>query len=234
MKTLIIIPTYNECQNIERLVKEILILYPQVEILIIDDSSFDGTSEIADRITRECENIHVLHRLDKFGLGNALKHGYKWALARDFDFLLQMDADFSHNPAEISQILNEARLGAELVIGSRYKNGFRFKGWSIFRMALSYLANLYARTLLGFNIYDATSGFRCFRTNILKEIDLSLLFSQGYAFQIEMTYVCCKKGFSIKEVPIIFTKREKGKSKINLKIIIEAFFTVLRLRFSNM
>lgn len=231
MKILIIIPTYNERQNIEKLVKEILILHPQAQILIVDDNSPDGTSEIAEKMAKKYENIHVMHRLEKFGLGNAFKDGYKWALARNFDYILQMDADFSHNPTEISQILNEIKFGAELVIGSRYKDGFRVKGRSIFRMGLSYCANLYARVVLGFNIYDATSGFRCFRGNILKEIDSSMLLSEGYAFQIEMTYICYKKGYCIKEVPILFTGRKEGSSKFNLKIIVEAFFTVLRLKF---
>jgi dolichol-phosphate mannosyltransferase len=231
MKTLIIIPTYNERQNIEKLVKEILIFYPEAQILVVDDNSPDGTSKIVEQMARKYENIHLMLRLEKFGLGNALKDGYQWALARNFDCILQMDADFSHNPAEISQILNEIKSGAELVIGSRYKDGFRVKGRSIFRMGVSYFANLYTKAVLGFNIYDATSGFRCFRGSILKDIDLSLLLSEGYAFQIEMTYMCYKKGYCIKEIPILFNRRKEGNSKFNLKIIVEAFFTVLRLRF---
>ena len=231
MKILIIIPTYNECDNIGRLVKEISALNSQLQILIIDDNSPDGTGKIAEQMAQKNSNIYVMHRPKKMGLGSALKDGFKWALAQNFDYIFQMDADFSHNPIDILKILDEAISGTELVIGSRYKDGLRVKDRSIFRTGISYLANLYIRTILGLNIYDATSGFRCFHRSVLKGVDLSKLISKNYAFQVEMTYACYKKECRIKEVPIVFTERKKGNSKFSIGIVIEAFYTVLRLRF---
>jgi dolichol-phosphate mannosyltransferase len=233
MNNLIIIPTYNERQNIQRLVEQILALLPQVNILIIDDNSSDGTGQIIQAITKKCVNVQVLARAEKLGLGDALKAGYQAALKGNFDCILQIDADFSHNPQEISTLFNEAESGVGLVIGSRYKNGLRVQGWSLFRISLSYLGNLYSRAILGFNICDATSGFRCFRAEVLKGIDLDRVLAKGYAFQIEMTYLCYLKGYSIREVPIHFMRRSRGVSKLNFKIILEAFFTVLRLKFKK-
>ncbi len=231
MKNLIIIPTYNESQNIEKLIEEILILHPQVKILVIDDNSSDGTGELVKTMAQRCANIQLMQRSEKLGLGSALKAGYRAALEGNFDCILQMDADFSHNPQEIGHLLNAAASGAGLVIGSRYKGGFRVKDWSLFRMGLSYLGNLYARFILGFRVYDATSGFRCFRSDLLKEINLSALISKGYGLQIEMTYLCYRQGSSIKEVPILFTRRKAGSSKLDFRIVMEAFFTVLRIKF---
>jgi len=231
MKAVVIIPTYNEGRNIKSLVKEILTLYPGIQILIIDDNSPDGTGVLADSLSKEQEGVYVIHRPKKLGLGSAYKEGFDWAIKKSFDYILQMDADFSHRPIDIFGILKEAESGADLVIGSRYKDGLRVKGWSIFRIYLSYFANLYVRIILGVKIYDMTSGFRCFRADTLRKIDLSLIRSEGYAFQIEMVYLYCQKGFIIKESPIVFIERKSGKSKFNIKIIIEAFLVVLKLRF---
>lgn len=233
MKTLVIIPTYNECYNIARLVKEISALHPQIQILIIDDNSPDGTGELAECLSQVYQNVHVIHRPQKLGLASAYKDGFRWALKGDFDYIFQMDADFSHCPMDMPKLLEKAKSSAELIIGSRYKNGLRVEGWSVFRLALSYLANFYARILLGVKVYDLTSGFRCFRADILRALDLSIICSEGYAFQIEMVYIYWKKGYRIEEIPITFIERETGRSKFSLKIIIEAFFTVLKLRISS-
>jgi dolichol-phosphate mannosyltransferase len=233
MKSVIIIPTYNESQNIEKLVEEILILYPQISILIIDDNSTDGTGQIIREMAQRYGHIQVTHRPVKLGLGEALKAGYKLALEGNFDYVLQMDADFSHAPAEISKLINQAESGAGMVIGSRYRGGLRVRGWSFFRICLSFLGNLYTRVVLGFNIYDATSGFRCFRAEVLRGIDLDQAQAKGYAFQIEIAYLCYLKGYSIIEVPIHFARRKKGNSKLNFGIILEGLFTVLRLRFKK-
>jgi dolichol-phosphate mannosyltransferase len=231
MKTAIIIPTYNERSNIDRLVRRITAAYPHAQILIVDDNSPDGTGDIAEQISINNKNMHVIHQPKKNGLGTALKVGFQWALARDIDYIVQMDADFSHDPADILRILDVVKSGPGFVIGSRYKNGLRVVGRSLFRNGLSYLANYYARIILGLPIYDLTSGFRCIQSRVLKEIDLSRAFSEGYAFQIEMAYRCYQRGCFITELPIVFTERKKGKSKLSLLIIIEGLITVIRLRF---
>lgn len=233
MKIVVIIPTYNERSNISALIKEIFVIYPEIQILIVDDNSPDGTGELVGCLSQEYGNVHVIHRARKMGLASAYREGFEWALERNFEYIFQMDADFSHSPADMQKILEKAETTADLVIGSRYKGGLRIKGWSIFRIGLSYLANFYARIILGLNIYDVTSGFRCFRADILRKFDLSMIRSEGYAFQIEMVYLYSKKNYRVEESNIIFVERKKGKSKFSLKIIIEAFFTVLRIKLWN-
>jgi dolichol-phosphate mannosyltransferase len=233
MKNLIIIPTYNESLNIIKLIEEILALHPRVKIIVIDDNSPDGTGKLVKEITARHENIQLVQQPKKLGLGSALQAGYQLALKEGFDCILEMDADFSHDPAEISKLFNQAGSGAGMVIGSRYKGGLRVKDWSFFRICLSFLGNLYTRAVLGFNIYDATSGFRCFRAEVLKGIDLDQAQAKGYAFQIEIAYLCYLKGYSIIEVPVHFARRKKGNSKLNFEIILEGFITVLRLRFKK-
>jgi len=233
MKVAIIIPTYNERDNIQELIKEIFKIHPQIEILIVDDNSPDGTGEVAEKLSREHKNTHVIHRPKKLGLSSAYTRGFRWALEGGFDYIFQMDADFAHRPMYISEMLEMAKAGADLVIGSRYKGGLRVKGWSFLRLSLSYIANCYARMALGLKIYDITSGFRCFNVDTLRMIDFSSIHSKGYAFQIEMVYLYWKKGYLIEESPITFFERKTGKSKLSIKQIIETFFTVMKLGLSR-
>jgi len=230
-KIAVIIPTYNEYDNIAYLIQKINTLLPRIHILIIDDNSPDGTGIIAQRLSEMSSTVDVIHRVKKLGLASAYKEGFIWALARDFDYIIQMDADFSHRPEDILRLLEAIQCSADLVIGSRYKKGLRVKGWAIFRILLSYSANVYSRVILKTSIWDMTSGFRCYRAGILKTIDLSMIHSEGYAFQIEMAYLFHQNKFVIEEIPIVFIERKKGKTKLDLIIIVEAFLTVLRLRW---
>jgi dolichol-phosphate mannosyltransferase len=231
MKAIVIIPTYNERSNIEKLIKEIFAIIPGIQILVVDDNSPDGTGELVEHLSQVYKTLHIIHRSGKLGLASAYKEGFAWALGRNFDYIFQMDADLSHRPSDMVEMLEKAKSSADLVIGSRYKNELRVEGWSIFRIGLSYLANFYARAILGTKIYDMTSGFRCFRMETLRKIDFSKICSEGYAFQIEMAYLCWKKKYRIDECPIVFIERASGRSKLNMKIIFEAFLTVLRMRW---
>lgn len=233
MNKLIIIPTYNERQNIRQLVEEILALSVQAAILIVDDNSPDGTAQAVQALAQENPRVCLLSRPQKLGLGGALKAGYEFALKKNFEYILQLDADFSHDPRQITRLFQAVEAGAGLAIGSRYIRGAGAKQWSFFRLGLSFLGNLYARLLLGFNISDSTSGFRCFNAAVLKQIDLSKLISRGYGFQVEMTYLCHRNRCLIKEVPIVFSARRAGHSKLNFKIIMEAFITIFKLKFLN-
>lgn len=231
MNGAVIIPTYNERENIEGLIEEIFKLYAGISILVVDDNSPDHTGTLVAALSRDYPNLSVLQRSGKQGLASAYKEGFRWALARNFDYIFQMDADLSHRPSDMRQMLEKAESSADLVIGSRYTQGVRVKGWSMCRRGLSYLANSYARIILRTGIYDMTSGFRCFRAGALKTIDLTRIISEGYAFQIEMAFFLWREKYRIEESPIVFIEREAGKSKFNAKIIIEAFFAVLRLRW---
>jgi len=231
MRAIVTLPTYNERDNIERLIKGILQLYKDIHILVIDDNSSDGTGRIVDRLSRELKNIHIIHRPGKAGLSSAYQEGFSWALQKEFDYVVQMDADFSHKPSYIPQLLQSSNSGADLVIGSRYCNGLKAKNWPWPRRFISRFGNLYAQGMLGLKVQDLTSGFRCFRASFLRNIDLSAMRSKGYGFQIEMTYWCARKGGTVKEMPIAFVGRGKGKSKFSLWQILEAFYLVLRLKY---
>lgn len=230
-RTLVIIPTYNEKENITRMIDAVLKQDPSIDMLIVDDGSPDGTGEIVDAIAGANPRVHAIHRAAKLGLGTAYVAGFKWALARDYQFIFEMDADFSHNPDKIPEFLKAIQT-ADLVIGSRYQNGqVNVVNWPIGRLFLSYSANIYARRVTGLPVFDSTAGFKCFRRRVLESIDLDDIRSNGYAFQIEMHFRAWKKGFRIVEIPIVFVDRTEGSSKMSKKIVREAVWMVWRLRW---
>ena len=224
---MVVIPTYNEKENIEPLVRAILILHPNFYITIVDDNSPDGTGKIADKLAENYPNIHVIHRKAKAGLGTAYVAGFRYALETGAEYIFEMDADFSHDPNSLSDLLKEIE-DYDLVMGSRYLNGVRVEGWRFRRLLLSKFANIYASYVMVIPVWDFTGGFRCYRREVLEAIDLSRIGSDGYAFQIEMLYYTYKKGFRIKEVPILFRERVHGYSKISRHVVWEAFWLVLR------
>ncbi len=232
MKALIVMPTYNERENITPIVEEILRAAPQVDILIVDDHSPDGTGEVADALHERIPNVSVLHRAGKLGLGTAYLAGFRYALEHGYDLVFEMDADFSHDPRYLPEFLAEAEL-ADLVIGSRYVRGGGTPNWSPLRRFISGGGNIFARVVLGLPIKDATAGYRCYRREVLAALDLDNITSQGYAFQVEMAYQTLRHGFRVHEVPIIFVDRRVGKSKMSRKIFIEGFLYVLRARFGR-
>ncbi len=233
-RTLVIVPTYNEKDNIERLIEAVLKQDPSIDMLIVDDGSPDGTGALVDRIVALNPRVHVLHRAGKLGLGTAYVAGFKWALARDYAFIGEMDADFSHNPDKLPVFLTTIQT-ADLVIGSRYQNGqVNVVNWPIGRLFLSYSANIYARRVTGLPIFDSTAGFKIFRRRVLEAIDLDDIRSNGYAFQIEMHMRAWKKGFRIVEIPIVFVDRSEGDSKMSKRIVREAVWMVWRLRWWSM
>lgn len=232
MKTLIIIPTYNEVENLPPLLKEIFEHSPETDVLIVDDNSPDGTGELADEIHNENPKVYVIHRSGKLGLGTAYIAGFKYAIEHDYDAAFEMDADFSHDPKYLPDFLKTIEQ-ADLVIGSRYIRGGSTPNWSLLRRFISGGGNIYARFMLGMPVRDATAGFRCYRTHVLRSIDLDTVQSQGYAFQIEMAYRVTQHGFRIVEIPISFLDRRVGQSKMSRKIFIEGFIWVLRARFSR-
>ncbi|MCL1956672.1 MAG: polyprenol monophosphomannose synthase [Fibromonadales bacterium] len=233
MKFLIIIPTYNEMENIPEIIPHILAQNENLEILVVDDGSPDGTGDFVDNLSKESGRIHLLRREKKMGLGTAYVAGFKWALEKDYDRIFEMDADGSHSPQALNIFLKEAE-SADLVLGSRYLNGkISVVHWDWKRLILSYCANFYTRFVTGMPFYDATGGFKCFSREALQNLDLGKLKSDGYCFQIETTHMLWKKGLKIKEIPIIFTDRTKGSSKMSGGIISEAFFLVLKLRFRS-
>ncbi|MDQ6633253.1 MAG: polyprenol monophosphomannose synthase [Gemmatimonadota bacterium] len=230
-RVLVVVPTYNERQNIARLIEVVMALEPPFEILVVDDGSPDGTGAIADEVASRNPRVHVLHRASKMGLGTAYLAGFRWALERDFAFVFEMDADFSHDPGHLPRLLLAAR-DADIVLGSRYRDGkVTVVNWPMSRLMLSYGANIYARFVTGLPLFDATGGFKCFRRKVLEAIDLSAVKSNGYAFQIEMSFRAWRKGFRLSEIPIIFTDRAEGQSKMSGKIVREAIFMVWRLRW---
>ncbi len=233
MKTLIIIPTYNEINNINRIIKTVLSQDLSLEILIVDDNSPDGTGEAVKKLQDEDSRIHLLEREGKMGLGTAYICGFKYAIENSFDLIFEMDADFSHNPTEIPNFLESIKEN-DLVLGSRYIQGVNVVNWPLRRLILSYGANVYTRIITGMTVKDATGGFKCFRREVLEAIDLDKIHSNGYTFQIEMTYKAWKKGFRIKEIPIVFIDRVQGQSKMSRKIIFEAIFMVWKLRFLSL
>lgn len=227
---LVIVPTYNERENLPRLIPMILEQDRRLEVLVIDDASPDGTGDIADQLARDSDRVHVLHRAGKLGLGTAYLAGFRWGLERGYDWLFEMDADFSHDPAHLPQFV-EALQSYDVVLGSRYLGGrVTVVNWPIARLLLSYYANVYARFVTGLPVADATGGFKAFRREVLAAIDLDRIESEGYAFQIEMSMRAWKKGFRIAEIPIVFVDRTLGESKMSKKIIREAVWKVWKLR----
>jgi len=231
-KALVIVPTYNERDNLPPLVAKLLSLPVQIDLLVVDDNSPDGTGQIADDLAAKHPQVNVLHRSEKNGLGRAYCAGFAWALARDYEYIMEMDGDFSHNPEDIAKFLDAAK-DADLVIGSRYCNGIRVINWPLTRLVLSMSAGLYVRIITGMPFSDPTGGFKCFRRHALKSIDLDAVRSNGYSFQIELTHKLWRQGMRVVEVPIIFTDRFLGTSKISRKIVYEAVFMVWRLLLQN-
>ena len=230
-RALVIVPTFNERENIRRLIDAVLGQDGRIDMLIVDDGSPDGTGAIVEGIAASNSRIHLLSRPRKMGLGTAYVAGFRWALARDYAYVLEMDADFSHDPAHLPQFLSAIET-ADLVLGSRYQEGrVTVVNWPINRLILSYLANMYARAITGLHIWDATGGFKCFRRSVLEAIDLDHVRSNGYAFQIEMTFRAVRRHFRITEIPIVFVDRTEGHSKMSKHIVREAVWMVWRLRW---
>ncbi len=229
MKALVIVPTYNEAENIRELVPRILEQDPGMEILVVDDNSTDGTGALVEEIRKTESRLHILHRPRKMGLGTAYVAGFRYALEHNYELVFEMDADFSHDPDSIPAFL-EAVKEADLVLGSRYLNGVTVVNWPLSRLILSYGANLYTRLITGMPIKDATGGFKCFRRATLESIDLARVRSDGYGFQIEMNFKTWRQGLRIKEIPILFVDRRVGISKMNRKIIWEAMWLVWKMR----
>ena len=234
-KNLIIIPTYNEIENIEKMVRTVFDLPRGFELLIVDDGSPDGTAAKVKELQKEyAGKLHIEERKGKLGLGTAYIHGFKWAVARDYDFIFEMDCDFSHNPKDLVRLLEACENGADVAVGSRYTKGGQVSNWPIGRILMSYFASVYVRIVLWLPVKDTTAGFKCYRKKVLQTIDLDAVRFMGYAFQIEMKYRAYKKGFKIVEVPIMFTDRVLGVSKMSTKIFKEAFVGVVQMRFMKM
>jgi len=229
MKAIVIVPTYNEAENIANLIDKIFSVDSNLNILVIDDNSPDGTAEIVKRISEKDPRVNLIQRPGKLGLGTAYIEGFKYALANGYEAIFEMDADFSHNPEDIPRFL-DALEDADLVIGSRYLTGVNVINWPLRRLMLSYFANLYTRIITGMPVRDATGGYKCFRAEALKQIDLDKIKTNGYGFQIEMNFRFWAKGFRVKEIPIVFVDRRNGVSKMNKKIILEAVFLVWKLK----
>lgn len=228
---LVIVPTYNESENIGKIVPRILAQDPRFDVLIVDDNSPDGTGQIADELAAADARVHVLHRAGKEGLGRAYLAGFAWALEREYGFIFEMDADFSHDPAHLPEFLAAVQ-DADVVLGSRYRDGkVTVVNWPMSRLMLSYGANIYARAVTGIHLGDATGGFKCFRRQVLEAIPLKDVRSNGYAFQIEMSFRAWKRGFRIAEIPIVFHDRTEGESKMSKGIVREAILMVWRLRW---
>jgi len=232
-KSLVIIPTYNELENLPRLIPEVLAQDESIHILIVDDGSPDGTGNFIEDEMKKNDRIHLLKREKKMGLGTAYIAGFKYALQNNYDFIFEMDADFSHDPNELKNFL-KAITDYDLILGSRYINGVRVLNWPMARLLLSFFASVYTRIITGLPVRDATGGFKCFRRKVLEAIDLNQVRSNGYSFQIEMTFKAYAKGFRIKEIPIVFIDRVKGKSKMSKKIVREAVTMVWKLRLQKM
>ena len=232
MKNLVIIPTYNEVENAEKIIRAVLALPEGFQILIIDDGSPDGTADVVKGLQGEFGGrLHLIERSGKLGLGTAYLTGFKWALERGYDYVFEMDADFSHAPSDLPRLLAACTGGADLAIGSRYCNGVSVVNWPIGRILISYFASVYVRKMLGFKIYDSTAGFLCYSRKVLETIDLDAVQMKGYGFQIEMKYTAHRLGFRIAEVPVIFVNRKEGTSKMSGGIFGEAFWGVIKLRF---
>ncbi|WP_340152558.1 polyprenol monophosphomannose synthase [uncultured Marivirga sp.] len=232
---LVIIPTYNERENIEDIIRAIFLLSTRFDILIIDDNSPDGTYDIVKKLQSEySDQLHIIERLGKLGLGTAYIEGFKYALKHKYEYIFEMDADFSHNPLDLLELLKScSREDVQLSIGSRYKTGVNVVNWPMGRVLMSYLASKYVRFITGLPVYDATAGFICYHRSVLETIELDKIKFIGYAFQIEMKFTAWKHGFGIEEVPIIFTDRSKGVSKMSKKIFKEAIFGVIQMKVKS-
>ena len=228
-QSLIIIPTYNEIHNVEKMLTTLFSLYPGISILIIEDGSPDGTASVVKKLMQTHKNLFILERKGKLGLGTAYVAGFNWALERSYEFIFEMDCDFSHDPKHIPDLLAAAQTH-DLVIGSRYIDGIRVVNWPFRRLLLSYCASIYTRTVTGIPVHDTIGGFKCFNLKALQSIDFNKIMSTGYGFQLEIKYKIYSKGLKLKEVPIIFYERTEGQSKMGGTIIFEAFFSVLILR----
>ncbi len=231
--SLVIIPTYNEKENIEKIIRKVFSLNQDFEILIIDDGSPDGTAQIVKRLQNEFPMLHIEERKGKLGLGTAYIHGFKWALARNYEFIFEMDADFSHNPEDLIKLRTACINGADLAIGSRYVKGVNVVNWPMGRVLMSYFASMYVRLITRINIQDATAGFKCYRSIVLSTIPMDKIKFVGYAFQIEMKFTAIKYGFNVVEVPIIFTDRTEGTSKMSTRIFREAFLGVIQMKVNS-
>ena len=232
----VIIPTYNERENIEKIIRKIFSLATPFHVLIVDDGSPDGTATIIKNLQEKefGDRLFMLEREGKQGLGTAYIAGFNWSLERNYEFIFEMDADFSHNPEDLEKLYNVALNGADLVIGSRYKSGVNVVNWPMGRVLLSYFASIYVRTITGMKIFDTTAGFKCYRKALLEAIDFDKIKSKGYAFQIEMKFNTWKMGYTIEEVPIIFTDRKDGASKMSGGIFNEALWGVLKLKVRSL
>ncbi|MFZ4100859.1 MAG: polyprenol monophosphomannose synthase [Sphingobacterium thalpophilum] len=229
--SIVIIPTYNEKENIENIIRKVLSLPDVFHVLVVDDGSPDGTAEIVKSLQSEYEGlIHIEERSGKLGLGTAYIHGFKWALSRNYEYIFEMDADFSHNPEDLIRLKTACIEGADLAIGSRYIKGVNVVNWPMSRVLMSYFASVYVRMVTRINIQDATAGFKCYRRVVLATIPLDKIKFIGYAFQIEMKFTAIKYGFNVVEVPIIFTDRTEGTSKMSTKIFREAFLGVIQIK----
>jgi len=230
-RALVIVPTFNERENISRLIEAVLEEDPRLEVLVVDDGSPDGTGDIVEALAEKDKRVHLLRRPRKMGLGTAYIAGFKWSLEQRYDYVLEMDADFSHDPAHLPEFLRVIQT-ADLVLGSRYRDGkVTIVNWPINRLLLSYFANVYARIVTGVALWDSTGGFKCYRRTVLEAIDLDDVRSNGYAFQIEMSFRAWRKNFRIVEIPIVFVDRFEGTSKMSKAIVREAVWMVWRLRF---
>lgn len=232
MRTLVIIPTYNEANNIREIIKAILSIDNNIDVLVVDDNSKDGTGDICENLSKENKKVNVIHRKRKLGLGSAYIMGFKWALEKKYDYIFEMDADFSHDPKDIPRFLKHIEK-YDLVVGSRYKGGVSVVNWPIERLLLSYFANLFARIVTGVPVNDLTSGFKCYKRKVLESINFRNISSDGYGFQIETVFLAYEKRFKVYEIPIVFTDRVEGHSKMTKRIVWEAFWTVWRLRFRS-
>jgi len=231
-KKVVIIPTYNEKENIEKIIRAVMALDGEYHILVIEDGSPDGTAAIVAGLEKEFGNrLFMIERKGKLGLGTAYLTGFRWALEKGYDYIFEMDADFSHNPADLPRLYQAcSRDGADLSIGSRYCKGISVVNWPIGRVIMSYYASVYVRTVLGMKVFDTTAGFKCYKRKVLETIDLDKVKMKGYGFQIEMKYTTFRLGFNIKEVPVIFVDRTEGTSKMSSGIFGEAFWGVMKLK----
>jgi dolichol-phosphate mannosyltransferase len=235
IESLVIIPTYNEKENIEKIIRKVFSLPDLFDILIVDDGSPDGTAQIVKSLQEDYPGkLHLEERKGKLGLGTAYIHGFKWALARQYEYIFEMDADFSHNPDDLGRLLETCRQGADMAIGSRYIKGVNVVNWPMNRVLMSYFASGYVRLITGIDIRDATAGFVCFRRKVLETIRLDKIRFVGYAFQIEMKFTALQYGFKVVEIPIIFTDRTEGVSKMSTRIFREAFFGVIHMKISSL